>query len=84
MRNTAIANAERWERMAVEETKIGCAAEKTQKNLLCATRTPGVEGLQSRANTGDKGLTLVEYAPFGIVAAICGLKVIARKRQHDE
>ncbi len=70
MRKTAIANAERWGRMAVEETKIGRAADKTQKNLLCATRTPGVEDLQSQAYTGDKGLTLVEYAPFGVVAAI--------------
>ncbi|MCX5797841.1 MAG: aldehyde dehydrogenase EutE [Elusimicrobia bacterium] len=70
MRKTSIANAERWGRMAQEETKMGRAEDKTQKNLLCATRTPGVEDLQSRAYTGDKGLTLVEYAPFGVVAAI--------------
>jgi propionaldehyde dehydrogenase len=56
--------------MAVDETKMGRVADKTQKNLLCATRTPGVEDLHSRAYTGDKGLTLVEYAPFGVVAAI--------------
>lgn len=70
MRATSIANAERWGRMAVEETKMGRGEDKTQKNLLCATRTPGVEDLHSRAYTGDKGLTLVEYAPFGVVAAI--------------
>jgi propionaldehyde dehydrogenase len=70
MRKTSIANAGRWGRMAVEETKMGRAEDKTQKNMLCATRTPGVEDLQSRAYTGDKGLTLVEYAPFGVVAAI--------------
>jgi len=70
MRKTAIANAERWARMACEETRMGRAEDKVQKNLLCATRTPGVEDLQSRAYTGDKGLTLVEYAPFGVVAAI--------------
>jgi len=70
MRKTSIANAERWGRMAVEETKMGRVEDKAQKNLLCATRTPGVEDLQSRAYTGDKGLTLVEYAPFGVVAAI--------------
>ena len=70
MRKTSIANAERWGRMAVEETKMGRVADKAHKNLLCATRTPGVEDLQSRAYTGDKGLTLVEYAPFGVVAAI--------------
>ncbi|MHB8120755.1 MAG: aldehyde dehydrogenase [Desulfuromonadaceae bacterium] len=70
MRKAAIVNAERWGRMAVEETKMGRVEDKTQKNMLCATRTPGVEDLQSRAYTGDKGLTLVEYAPFGVVAAI--------------
>jgi propionaldehyde dehydrogenase len=70
MRKAAIANAERWGRMAVGETKMGRAEDKTQKNLLCANRTPGVEDLASRAYTGDKGLTLVEYAPFGVVAAI--------------
>jgi acyl-CoA reductase-like NAD-dependent aldehyde dehydrogenase len=70
MRAAAIANAERWGRMAVDETKIGRVADKTQKNLLCANRTPGIEDLQSHVYTGDNGLTLVEYAPFGVVAAI--------------
>jgi len=70
MRTASIANAELWARMAVEETYMGRTEDKTQKNILCATRTPGVEDLQSRAYTGDKGLTLVEYAPFGVVAAI--------------
>jgi propionaldehyde dehydrogenase len=70
MRATSIDNAERWGRMAVEETKMGRVEDKVQKNLLSANRTPGVEDLQSRAYTGDKGLTLVEYAPFGVVAAI--------------
>jgi len=70
MRTASIANAELWARMAVEETNMGRTEDKTQKNILCATRTPGVEDLHSRAYTGDKGLTLVEYAPFGVVAAI--------------
>ena len=70
IRKTSIANAERWGRMAVEETKMGRAEDKTQKNILCAKRTPGVEDLHSLAFTGDKGLTLVEYAPFGVVAAV--------------
>ncbi len=70
LRTAAGANAERWGRMAVEETSIGRADDKKQKNLLCATRTPGVEDLRTHAYTGDKGLILVEYAPFGVVAAI--------------
>jgi propionaldehyde dehydrogenase len=70
IRETSIVNAERWGCMAVEETKMGRADDKTQKNILCATRTPGVEDMHSRAYTGDEGLTLVEYAPFGVVAAV--------------
>lgn len=70
MREIVIVNAERWGSMAVKETKIGRAEDKAQKNRLCATRTPGVEDLLSQAYTGDQGLTLVEYAPFGVVAAV--------------
>jgi len=70
MRTISTVNAKRWGHMAVEETKMGRVEDKVQKNLLCATRTPGVEDLLSRAYTGDNGLTLVEYAPFGVVAAI--------------
>jgi acyl-CoA reductase-like NAD-dependent aldehyde dehydrogenase len=70
LRNISLVNAERWGRMAVEETGMGRVDDKTRKNILCAQRTPGVEDLQPRAYTGDKGLTLVEYAPFGVVAAV--------------
>ncbi len=70
LRKAAIANAERLAKMAVQETGLGRWEDKVQKNLVCATRTPGVEDLVSRAYTGDKGLTLVEYAPYGVVAAI--------------
>ena len=70
LRQASVENAARWAQLAVAETRMGRVADKTQKNLLCAHRTPGVEDLESRAYTGDKGLTLVEYAPFGVVAAI--------------
>lgn len=70
MRKAAIANAESWAKLAREETGMGRWEDKVQKNLVCATRTPGVEDLVSRSFTGDKGLTLVEYAPYGVVAAI--------------
>ncbi|MBI4679350.1 MAG: aldehyde dehydrogenase [Elusimicrobia bacterium] len=70
MRKAAAAGAQILARMAVEDTKMGRFEDKVQKNLLCALRTPGVEDLASRAYTGDKGLTLVEYAPYGVVAAV--------------
>jgi len=70
MRRAAIQNAEPLAKAAREETGMGRWQDKVQKNLICALKTPGVEDLRAQAYTGDKGLTLVEYAPFGIVAAI--------------
>jgi propionaldehyde dehydrogenase len=70
MRKAAVANAERLAKLAREETGMGRWEDKVQKNLVCALRTPGVEDLSSRAYTGDKGLTLVEHAPYGVVAAV--------------
>ncbi|MFA6433385.1 MAG: aldehyde dehydrogenase [Elusimicrobiales bacterium] len=70
IRGASAENAARWARLAVSETGMGRVEDKTQKNLLVAARTPGVEDLRSVSYTGDKGLTLVEWAPFGVVAAI--------------
>lgn len=70
MRKVSVDNAGRWARMAVAETGMGRVEDKVQKNLLVAAKTPGVEDLRSVSYTGDKGLTLVEWAPFGVVAAI--------------
>ncbi|MBI4386779.1 MAG: aldehyde dehydrogenase [Elusimicrobia bacterium] len=70
MRKAVAADAERLARMAHEETGLGRWQDKVQKNLVCALKTPGVEDLQARAYTGDKGLTLVEFAPYGVVGAV--------------
>lgn len=70
MRKVSIANAERMAKVAREETGMGRAEDKVQKNLICALKTPGPEDLQSKAFTGDKGLTLVEWGPYGVVGAI--------------
>jgi propionaldehyde dehydrogenase len=70
MRECAAKNAEAWARLAVEETGLGRAEHKIQKNLLAARKTPGVEDLAPLCYTGDDGMTLVEPAPFGIIGAI--------------
>lgn len=70
MRQVSVANAEKWAKMAQQETGMGRWKDKVQKNLICALKTPGVEDLSAKAYTGDKGLTLVEYSPFGVVAAV--------------
>jgi aldehyde dehydrogenase len=57
-------------RVAWQETGMGRYEDKVEKNLLVAERTPGTEALQAQAWTGDRGLTLVELAPYGVIGAI--------------
>jgi propionaldehyde dehydrogenase len=70
MRKTAEVEAESLARQAVEETGLGRVADKVQKNLLAARKTPGIEDLRPLVFTGDDGLTLVEQGPFGVVGVI--------------
>ncbi|MRH41659.1 aldehyde dehydrogenase family protein [Aquibacillus halophilus] len=70
MRETSIKHAEELAEIAVEETGLGRVEDKLIKNTLAAEKTPGVEDLTSSTFTGDNGLTLVEYAPIGIIGAI--------------
>ena len=70
IREASRREAERLAKMAAEETGMGRWQDKVQKNLVVANKTPGVEDLQSRSYTGDKGLTLVEFAPYGVVGAV--------------
>ena len=57
-------------REAVEETRYGRFEDKVEKNALAIEKSVGVEGLYPRAYTGERGLTLVEYAPYGVIGAI--------------
>jgi acyl-CoA reductase-like NAD-dependent aldehyde dehydrogenase len=70
MRRVVTANAELLARLAWQETGMGRPEDKIKKNLLVATNTPGVEDLHPIAWTGDRGLTLVERAPYGVIGAI--------------
>ena len=70
IRRTMVENAERLAKMACEETGLGRVEDKTRKNLLVATRTPGPEDLDPIIETGDDGMMLTEMAPFGLVGSI--------------
>lgn len=61
--------AEELGRMELEETKIGRLDHKIEK-LKIIKLVPGTEWLRSDAVSGDHGLTVTEYAPFGVVGAI--------------
>ncbi|MGD8621950.1 MAG: aldehyde dehydrogenase EutE [Anaerolineales bacterium] len=63
-------NAQVLAHEAWQETGMGRYEDKTQKNLLNANKAPGTEVLDPRAWTGDNGLTLVEFAPYGVIGSI--------------
>ena len=70
IRRKTIENAEIMARMAVEETGMGNVGHKILKNRLVAEKTPGTEDITTTAWSGDRGLTLVEMGPFGVIGAI--------------
>jgi aldehyde dehydrogenase len=70
MRQAATEHAPALARAAWQETGMGRYEDKVEKNLLVAARTPGAEVLQAQAWSGDRGLTLVELAPYGVIGAI--------------
>ena len=63
-------NAEILARMGVEETGMGNVGHKILKHQLVAEKTPGTEDITTTAWSGDRGLTLIEMGPFGIIGAI--------------
>ncbi len=63
-------NAETMARMGVEETGMGNVGDKILKHHLVADKTPGTEDITTTAWSGDRGLTLVEMGPFGVIGAI--------------
>ncbi|PTY07627.1 aldehyde dehydrogenase EutE [Opitutaceae bacterium EW11] len=62
-------NAEEWGKFEFAETKIGRLDHKIEK-LQIVKLVPGVEWLRPDARSGDHGITLEEYTPFGVIAAI--------------
>lgn len=62
--------AEEMAKLAVEETGMGNVYHKILKHHLVADKTLGTEDLDTRAMSGDGGLTLVEMAPYGVIGAI--------------
>lgn len=62
--------AEILARMGVEETGMGNVGDKILKHHLLADKTPGTEDITTTAWSGDRGLTLIEMGPFGVIGAI--------------
>lgn len=70
MRQTARQYATVLAEMAVEETGMGRVEDKVLKNILNADKSAGPEVLETGAWSGDGGLTVVEYAPYGVIGSL--------------
>ncbi len=70
IRKLTHAEAETMAKLAVEDTGMGNVYHKILKHHLVADKTLGTEDLETRAMSGDGGLTLVEMGPYGIIGAI--------------
>ena len=63
-------HAEEFSKMTFEETGMGDVKDKIIKHRNCAKNSPGTEDLVSRSWSGEKGVVLEEFAPFGIIGSI--------------
>ena len=70
IRQAALDHNEKISAMALKESGLGRYEDKIRENILCATKTPGTEDIVPCAYSGDDGLTLVEYAPRGVIGAL--------------
>lgn len=70
IRRMAKKHARELSEMAVEETGFGRVEDKIKKHILVAERTPGTEILSPQAASGDLGLSLMENAPWGVIASV--------------
>ncbi len=70
IRKKTVENAEILARMGVHETGMGNVGHKILKHQLVAEKTPGTEDITTTAWSGDRGLTLIEMGPFGVIGAI--------------
>ncbi|SUB70279.1 Succinate-semialdehyde dehydrogenase (acetylating) [Pluralibacter gergoviae] len=70
IRQAGVQHARELAELAVEETGMGRVEDKVAKNIAQAKGTPGVECLRPEVLTGDRGLTLIENAPWGVIASV--------------
>ncbi|MEW6236239.1 MAG: aldehyde dehydrogenase family protein [Candidatus Omnitrophota bacterium] len=70
IRETSRQNLHPWAELIVHDTGMGRVDHKIIKNTLALEKTPGPEDLETTCLTGDKGIMLQEYAPFGVIGTI--------------
>jgi aldehyde dehydrogenase len=70
IRKMCVAKAQEWGTIEFNETKIGRLDHKIEKLKICGDLVPGVEMLERMAFSGDFGLTIIDFAPWGVVGAV--------------
>ncbi len=70
IRRISIDQADELGRAELDETKIGRLEHKIDKLKIIGERIPGVEFLRSEAASGDHGLTVTEFGPFGVIGVV--------------
>ena len=69
VKSMTVSNAKEWGAFEYNETKIGRLEDKIGK-LEIVKLVPGVEWIAPDAYSGDNGIMLEEYAPYGVIGAI--------------
>lgn len=70
VRQMSIDHKDELARMTVEETKMGRVEHKIAKFVNAAENSPGIEYLKPEAWSGNNGLAIDEFAPFGVIGNI--------------
>ena len=70
IRRMVVAKAKEWGEIEFAETKIGRLDHKIEKLKICGDLVPGVEFLERMAFSGDYGLTIIDFAPWGVIGAV--------------
>ncbi|MBM3709827.1 MAG: aldehyde dehydrogenase family protein, partial [Actinobacteria bacterium] len=70
IRKASLAEKKRLAQMTVEETKLGRVEDKIRKIEVAALFTPGPEDVEIKTYSDEKGVIIVQGAPFGVIAAI--------------
>lgn len=70
IRKFILEEAQAMAELGVKETGMGRVQDKILKHRYVAEKTPGTEDLKTEAISGDKGLTLLEHAPYGVIGAL--------------
>lgn len=69
IRQVGLDHAEEYGRMEFEETGLGKAADNVKKNQS-ACQVLGMEDLVPEVFSGDKGVTIIERIPVGVIASV--------------